>query len=142
MTAFGTFPKVKGDLYNYADFNAIWTKLSAVITAPVGSIVAWPKTFTNTPALIDGWVECDGSVLSDSDSVYDGQTIPDNNGSNYFLRGNSTSGGVGGSASITLAHTPNSTNVYTGSPNEEFMADHTFDNRPPFYDVVWIWKVK
>lgn len=57
-----------------------------------------------TPQLPDGWVECDGSVLSDSDSPYDGETIPDLNGGNRFLRGNSTSGGTGGASSTTLAN--------------------------------------
>lgn len=66
--------------------------------APIGAIFAWLKSFTNTPALIDGWVECDGSVLSDADSVYNGQTLPDLNGSE-FLRGNTTSGGTGGGTS-------------------------------------------
>ena len=36
---------------------------------PIGSIIAWHKSFSNSPALPDGWVECDGQVLSDPNSV-------------------------------------------------------------------------
>lgn len=57
-----------------------------------------------TPQLPDGWVECDGSVLSDSDSPYNGETIPDLNNADRFLRGNSTSGGTGGATSSSHKH--------------------------------------
>lgn len=60
--------------------------------SPVGTILAWHKAFANTPSLTDNWVECNGQVLSDADSVYDGQTIPDLNGDERFLRGNAISG--------------------------------------------------
>lgn len=62
--------------------------------APIGSVMAWLKTYTNTPALPIGWVECNGQVLSDASSPYNTQTIPNLNGDNRFLRGNSTSGDV------------------------------------------------
>lgn len=68
------------------------------VTVPIGAVIAWLKSFTNTPALPGNFVECNGQVLSDGDSVYNGQTIPDLNGDNRFLRGNSTSGGTGGSS--------------------------------------------
>ena len=59
---------------------------------PVGTIMAWHKSLTGTPALLTSWVECSGQVLSDSESVYDGVTIPDLNGEARFLRGSATSG--------------------------------------------------
>ncbi len=69
---------------------------STSILAPVGSIMAWLKSFTNTPqALPDGWMEADGSAISDADSVYNGQNAPDLNG-NEFVKGAATSGGTGG----------------------------------------------
>jgi len=71
---------------------------------PVGSIIAWHKSFTNTPALPDGWVECNGQVLSDADSVYNGQTIPNLNGDGRFLRGSSTSGTLQADAFQGHAH--------------------------------------
>ena len=80
--------------------------LPAVTTpiTPIGAVIAWLKSFTNTPNLPDGWVECDGSTLSDSDSPFNGQTIPDLNGDNRFLRGDATSGGTGGATASVHTH--------------------------------------
>lgn len=50
-----------------------------------------------TPALPAGWLECDGSVISDATSPYNGATLPDMNGNNYFPRGSISSGATGGS---------------------------------------------
>lgn len=69
---------------------------------PIGALMPWLKSFTNTPSLPTGWVECDGSTLSDAASVYNGQVLPNLNGGNRFPRGNSTSGGTGGAATVTL----------------------------------------
>jgi hypothetical protein len=69
---------------------------------PIGGIIAWAKTLTGVPNLPFGYVQCDGQTLSDSNSLLNGQVITDLNGNNYFLRGNSTSGGTGGASSVTL----------------------------------------
>lgn len=61
-------------------------------SAPVGSIIAWHKSFSNTPPLSSDWVECNGQVLNNPSSPYDGQAIPDLNGEGRFLRGSSSSG--------------------------------------------------
>ena len=46
------------------------TSSSSTIIAPIGTILPWLKSYTNTPqALPTGWVECDGSAVSDADSV-------------------------------------------------------------------------
>ena len=83
---------------------------SSTIVAPIGSIFAWLKSYTNTPATLPtGWVECDGATLSDADSVYNGQVIPDLNGDNRFLRGSNSSGATGGSE--THQHITNLANV-------------------------------
>ena len=47
--------------------------LIKAIFPPIGSVLAWLKSFTNTPALPDGFVECNGQALSDSDSPYNGK---------------------------------------------------------------------
>jgi microcystin-dependent protein len=73
-----------------------------LILAPIGSVVAWLKSYANTPALPSGWVECNGQTLSDEDSIFNGQAIPNLNGANRFLRGNSTSGDLGGAATVQL----------------------------------------
>ena len=127
--------------------------------APIGAIFPWLKSFTNTPALISGWVECNGQTLSDAESVYNGQVIPDLNGDNRFLRGNSTSGGTGGSETMAHTHTKSvmgsaSNDQQVASGTGVFVAavthEHTFttsaasntENRPPFYNIVWIMRIK
>jgi hypothetical protein len=165
---------------------------SQTIVSPIGSVMAWLKSFTNTPQTLPaGFVECNGQVLSDGDSVYNGQTLPDLNGDNQFLRGNSTSGGTGGAETNNLAHThdvsgtTNSTGAHAhfiiskeagtgvgsgaididnafigGAPEDDALTNstgahtHTFsdtsdsklsavqENKPPFYNMVWIMRIK
>lgn len=59
---------------------------------PIGSIVAWHKSFENTPELQEGWVEMNGQILNDTESPYYGQVIPNLNGDARFLRGGIESG--------------------------------------------------
>lgn len=61
---------------------------------PVGTVLSWLQDYTNTPTLPDGWAIADGSTVSDADSPYNGQALP--NLTNYFLRGGATSGSTGG----------------------------------------------
>lgn len=77
---------------------------------PIGAVVAWLKSYTNTPTLAaqgrTEYIECNGQTLSDAASVYNGQVIPDINGNlsevNRFLRGKTVSGGTGGSTSSAV----------------------------------------
>lgn len=117
--------------------------------APVGCVMAWLKSYTNTPSLPSGWVECDGSVLNDAASVYDGQTLPDLNGDNRFLRGNSTSGGTGGSETHTHVQTDAGNFILGGSgcsgADGGAKSGGTTDatsTLPTYYEVVWIMRVK
>ena len=134
--------------------------------APIGSVVAWLKSLTNTPSLPDGWVECNGQTISDAESVYDGVTIPDLNasaGTARFLRGATTSGSTGGSE--THKH---QWFDYTGSDSGGFALEHSYRNHtwnsagslievddsnvdfytstvsalPSYYSVVWIMRIK
>jgi hypothetical protein len=83
---------------------------------PIGVITAFHKSFTNTPTLPWGWVECNGQTLSDTESVFNGQVIPNLNnngggGSNRFLRGATTSGTTGGSDTHTHTITTSTTSA-------------------------------
>lgn len=112
-------------------------------------------TIYKTPKLADGWIECDGSSVSDADSPYDGVAVPDlNSGSNRFLRGNTSSGGTGGAESdahthnvprVGIASIQNAggsfTQVWDGA-NTTTNSQSATENRPPFYDVVWIIRIK
>ena len=138
---------------------------SSTIIAPIGSILPWLKSYANTPAALPtGWVECDGSVLSDADSVYNGQTLPNLNGNNQFPRGNSTSGGTGGATThkhglpfvhdtgnIKVASTFGATGstAYSGeltktssSGTADRMQAENTTILPKYYNVVWIMRVK
>jgi len=127
------------------------TALSAAVRAivlPVGSILAWAKSFTGVSTIPDGYLECDGSTVSDVDSPLNGQAIPNLNSTPSFLRGNSTSGGTGGSA--THNHVTNSADSETNSASGAQTGSatghqHTFDaqsNNPPYYEVVYIIRIK
>lgn len=122
---------------------------------PIGGIVSWAKTLAGVPNLAEGWVECDGSVLVDALSPLNGQTIPDLNGDNRFMRGDSTSGGVGGSETMAHTHTgwgtfatqkggagANDCLDLTDQPNPVTNGASVTENRPPFYTVVWIMRVR
>ena len=125
--------------------------------APIGSVVAWLKSYANTPqTLPDGWVECDGSVINDSDSPYNGQAAPLLNDSNMFLRGSDTSGGSavnethnhgflsdgeggGGGAASTFG--PN--NEFNHATGNNFdLTNETVSSLPTYYEVVWIFRIK
>jgi hypothetical protein len=140
-------------------------KCAAGVIAPVGSVFSWLKTLTNTPALPANWVECNGQVLSDADSVYDGVTLPNLNGASAqpqrFLRGAATSGTTGGEDAHTLsaAEMPTHSHLYSGGTGgASGSADGTtgnlnksttdagsgnaHENRPSFYEVVFIMRIK
>jgi hypothetical protein len=143
-----------------------WAELTQNVSPPVGSVQAWLKNYTNTPVLPTGWVECNGQTLSDVASPYNGQVIPNLNGTNVFLRGNATSGTTGGSAtlpnhthsvSITSAignagltfpmgssanvstQTHDHTHAVSGSTGNPASSPSTL---PPYYNVMWIMRVK
>ena len=117
---------------------------------PIGGIVPWAKTLSGVPNLAEGWVECDGAVLVDALSPLNGQTIPDLNGDNRFMRGASTSGGTGGSE--THNHTLNyDMRPFAESGTSNYAADGTTIDQlvtttvstlPTYYGVVWIMRVR
>lgn len=137
-----------GDQLNDGYFNSLGM-------IPIGAVIPWLKSFTNTPALENIFVECNGQILSDADSVYNGQTIPDLNGftgTQRFMRGGGssdgstpvTSGATGGNDTQTLSHSNDTgTDTYsTDSPNA-FPNNHTnVDMLPSYYEVSWIMRVK
>jgi hypothetical protein len=123
--------------------------MSATVQIPVGGIISWAKSLGGAPQTLPyGWVECNGQTLSDPRSVFNGQTMPDLNTSQRFLRGSSASGGVGGSESHThsVDNEFNTTTVdpFIGGTEVPTVQMNLFPsaNHPPFYEVVFIIKVK
>lgn len=116
---------------------------------PIGAIIPWAKSITSVPALPSTYLECNGQAVDDAESPIDGETLPDLNGNSNFLRGAATSGGTGGSSTHThtaLANT--SSKARKGQLAEECQAlGHTHstnsgNNLPPYYEVVWIIRIK
>lgn len=120
-------------------------------------------TIYATPALSDNFVECKGQTLSDGDSRFNGATIPDLNGGNRFLRGSSTSGATGGSeehnhqwfgpeswqANGTTQQSMREAGFSVGGDtlwwkgnegNDLYTKNE--DTKPPYYEVVWIMRIK
>jgi hypothetical protein len=59
---------------------------------PVGTVVAWMRDMEGVGDLPDGWLECNGQVVTDKRSPLYGQALPDLNGKYLFLRGGPLSG--------------------------------------------------
>jgi len=96
----------------------IESNITGTASVPIGAVLPWLKSLTGTPGIPDGWVECNGQTLNDTNSPYNGQTIPDLNGytgTQRFLRGGgnadgstpTVSGGTGGSETMTHTHVSN-----------------------------------
>ena len=128
---------------------------------PIGSVVAWLNGIPGTPPIPEGWVECNGQILADPLSPYDGQTIPDLNGvvsgnNKRYLRGNPVSGSMGGSD--THDHTlitDNGCRLKAGTdfvrevdsvcwydPPKAMSRPSFEDHNPRYYTVVWILRTK
>ena len=110
---------------------------------PIGGVIAWTKSMTNTPALPAGWVECNGQELSDLKCPYHGMIIPNLNGAGgkpqRFLRGNTETGATGGSP--THGHGGVRSQKY-GNQRKPVAATIQASNIPPFYEVTWIMRVR
>ena len=112
---------------------------------PIGGIVAWAKSLTAVPNLAEGWVECDGAVLVDALSPLNGQTIPDligSSGTERFLRGQTTSGGTGGSETHVHTNTSDTVQSGTGKSVADDVNVGSTSTLPTYYEVVWIMRVR
>jgi hypothetical protein len=130
---------------------SISTLQSAIV--PIGGVIGWLMSLTNTPALPAGYVQLNGQVLTDALSPYNGQTLPNlNTGTQRFLRGASTSGGTGGSDTHTH---PLTISLSTGLCGTAFGANNVIQTAslvnatvtgststlPSYYQVVWVMRV-
>lgn len=64
---------------------------------PIRGIIWWAKDMPGEEfaLLPSGFLECDGSIISDVNSPLNGETLPNINGSGYIIKGGSTSGTTG-----------------------------------------------
>lgn len=164
--ALGMWSSTKYDTVEY-DGTIKSTNFIGTGIVPIGAVLPWLKNLTGAPDLPDGWAECNGQVLNDPQSVFNGQTIPNLNGADFgtkrFLRGSTTSGGTGGSDShggIVTDSSTTDTNTTTievdqnldGTTTYVATSDHahntnpasieSFDNLPSYYHVVFIMRIR
>jgi microcystin-dependent protein len=126
-------------------------------------------TIYATPYLPSAWVECNGQVLSDADSPFNGGTIPSLNGTTdatrLFIRGlkNAVTGTTGGAATVTLtdANLPSTTRTESGgyrstatwtsgssstvghmNTSSSAGTDTPFNIMPPYVNLTWIMRIK
>ena len=135
---------------------------------PVGSIIAWHKSFPNTPPLPEGWVECNGQRILDTESPYYNLYVPNLNGEGRFLRGSNTSGvnqsdQIRAHDHVTHAAGPINGQFYLSNDNDAYswgQGSHNFgaishpdtdfrtgmtggdETRPINMSVVWIMRIK
>lgn len=130
-----------GVYYNTGSgYSSVWTIQAVgggdVAEPPIGSIQAWHKSLTGVPVIPDGWVECNGQVLSDAESPLDGQTIPNINGSGgLFIRGGASSGTIDTGGSEDDAAVDQNADGITVSVRSSFY-------EPTYFVAVWIMRVK
>ena len=104
---------VIGDLAYTLDagLSAVWTGIISPVLSgtpyqiPIGGVIPWFKSLGGCPALPYGWAECDGSIINDVLSPLNGSTLPNINGSGYFVRGAATSGTIQASQNLAHIHT-------------------------------------
>jgi hypothetical protein len=133
-------------------FNALKALIDALAEQlpPVGSIHAWDKSRANTPALGGCYAECNGQVLNLPGSPFHGQSLPDQNTAQLFLRGALTSGTTGGSLThthdIEVGSGYDGVNVDNGGSGQALDANPKSTTLggalPPFYEVVYVMRVK
>lgn len=119
---------------------------------PVGCVIAYLKSLTNSPALPSEYVECNGQTLSDAQSVFNGVVIPNLNasggGTKRFLRGSTTSGSTGGSETHTHTLPNNSLNLLgSGTIAYQCLSYTTITSNatstlPSYYEVVYVMRIK
>lgn len=124
---------------------------SEIGIVPIGAIVAWNKSSSGTPALPDGWVECNGQTLTDPASPYHLQSLPNLNANRRVLKGDVTSGG-----SSTEDFLPSHNhNVRAGGGyyldagwgssapwRTDLVSATTSGTATAFFHVVWIMRVR
>lgn len=123
---------------------------STSVLFPIGSIIAWAKSFTGVGSLPGVWAECNGQVLNLPTSPLHGQTLPNLNGiaggaaesdgQKYkrFLRGSATSGTAGGAETVAFP----TVDLNGGVNRANYVSDSNSQSiLNPFYESVFCMRV-
>ena len=103
-------PLENGEIADADDVNDL---VDTVVNVPIAGAIPFFSHISGSPTLPANFVACDGQTLDNDLSPLDGQVIPNLNGLNSFLRGNSTSGATGGSATHSLSAAENGPHSHT-----------------------------
>lgn len=136
--------------YNSQILYADDLNLTMSVGIPIGGIVGWVDNLGELGSinLPDNWQLCDGTTISDSDSPLNGETVPDLNAENKYLRGNTTSTGSGGTTSHGHTTDTYGASSRSRSPFEYTASDTHYhllassSHLPRYYQVKFIMRIK
>lgn len=128
---------------------------------PIGGVLFWYKATIGVGSLLpDGYVECNGQVLSDPESPLTGNTIPDINGSvssqANFIRAATTAaaaraGNLDGATSVPATTLLSSTSQAVQTSGTNFLTGVSVSNSgaatqgailPSYFQLVAIMRVR
>ena len=141
--------QAQGEGFDASNQQEIINSVGSGAFIPIGGIIMWDKPedfIIKAPTLPDGFVECNGQTLNDPESIYNGLTIPDLNGSigvQRFIRGHTISGTTGGTD--THKHTLTTrASAGTGGFSGTVASAGTGNTStlPSYYTVVFIIRIK
>ena len=121
------------------DLNEISSTTVSQLGVPIGAIIPWLKDLSGVPTMPSSYMECDGSTVNDADSPLNAVTLP--NLTNKFLMGSSASGSTGGVSSRGVA-SDRAGDTGSDAGGFGFTSSATQDNKPPYYTVVFIIRIK
>lgn len=119
--------------------------------APLGSIIPFDDSYIDAGVLPTGWVWCDGSIINDNLSPFDGELSPALNGTTdenkRFLIGASGVEGTGtevGSKSHVHSQVESGRTYYDDDDingyDENWLEDNS--NIPKYYEIKYIMRVR
>jgi hypothetical protein len=140
-------------------------RASSTTQVPVGGIVPFHKDIDNDVLIPSNFVECNGQTIQEGPLA--GTQAPDLNSNNRFLRGNSSSGASGGAEQVAISQSEMASHTHepfpwadaaTGTQDALSIgaddgssatgiiptkgSDSAHENRPPYFDVTYIMRVK
>ena len=104
----------------------------------IGTIKPFLSNITGYPSnnITAFWILCDGTTISDAESPFNGQAVPDLNGTGNAIRAADTAGGT---ASQSISTTNLSGHLADGN---NYNHNHGATNYPMWHDAVYYIKIK
>jgi len=124
----------------------IYTTESTMDDIPIGTIVAFHIAL-GSEFISSDYMACDGSTVTKTDSPLYGETVPDLNSGNVYLRGSDTAGVTSGS---NAPHTHTLPTWPVGCDNQvgpyplvyvSGLVQGNANGEPPYINIKWYMKV-